>query len=123
MLPYIDLLFRPLFQMTGISIDIIKLLTTLYLSFPLSGLLKRFPDDKPGLKNVFIIGYILLLYVSNNLPASVSLFYMVGLFDLWAGLVTLLISSLLTYLTAAFVKARYMPWIVFVLVMGHMSIT
>lgn len=52
----------------------------------------------------------------------VSLFYLVGLFDLWSGIRTLLISSAGAYLIALYVDGPFMPWIGFVFVMGHMSI-
>lgn len=51
----------------------------------------------------------------------VSLFYLVGLFDLWGGLRTLIIDAVGTYLIAAYIKGPYMPWIGFVFLMGHMS--
>src|SRR5689334_9235184 len=54
--------------------------------------------------------------------SRVSLFYLVGLYDLWDGLRTLLISSLGTYAIALYVEGPYMPWIGFVFVMSHMSI-
>jgi hypothetical protein len=53
---------------------------------------------------------------------SVSLFYLVGLFDLWDGLRTLFISAAATYIISAKIKSPYMPWIGFVFLMGHMSI-
>lgn len=53
---------------------------------------------------------------------SVSLFYLVGLFDLWSGLRTLFVSSAGAYLIAAYIDGPLMPWIGFVFVMGHMSI-
>ena len=52
----------------------------------------------------------------------VSLFYLVGLFDLWEGIRTLLISSVGAYAIAGYVKGPFMPWIGFVFLMGHMSI-
>ena len=52
---------------------------------------------------------------------SVSLFYLVGLFDLWTGIRTLLISSAGAYAIAAYVEGPFMPWIGFVFLMGHMS--
>ena len=51
----------------------------------------------------------------------VSIFYLVGLFDLWAGIRTLFISSAGAYLIAAYVDGPLMPWIAFVFLMGHMS--
>lgn len=71
-------------------------------------MLKRIPDDKPHQKNFFIIG--------------VSLFYLVGLFDLWAGIRTLLIGSSGAYLIARYIHGPFMPWIGFVFLMGHMSL-
>lgn len=54
---------------------------------------------------------------------SVSLFYLVGLFDLWDGIRTLLISAGGTYCIAKFLRTSpYMPWIGFAFVMGHMSV-
>lgn len=52
----------------------------------------------------------------------VSLFYLVGLFDLWSGIRTLLISSSGAYLIARYIDGPFMPWIGFLFVMGHMSI-
>jgi hypothetical protein len=52
----------------------------------------------------------------------VSAFYLVGLFDLWTGLRTLLISSGGAYIISSQINSPYMPWIGFVFLMGHMSI-
>ncbi len=51
----------------------------------------------------------------------VSLFYLVGLFDLWEGVRTICISSAVAYAVAAKIHGPYMPWIGFVLLMSHMS--
>ncbi|KAL9048269.1 MAG: hypothetical protein Q9206_006131, partial [Seirophora lacunosa] len=72
-------------------------------------LLKRIPDGKPYQKNLFII--------------LVSLFYLVGLFDLWAGIRTIFISSAGAYIIAKYVDGSFMPWTGFVFLMGHMSIS
>ena len=53
----------------------------------------------------------------------VSLFYLVGLFDLWSGIRTLFISSAGAYFIAAYVDSPFMPWLGFVFVMGHMSVS
>jgi lysophospholipid acyltransferase len=86
----------------------LKLLTSFLLSYPLAALLKRIPDSKPWQKNCFII--------------AVSLFYLVGLFDLWAGLRTILISSVAAYAIAYYIDGSFMPWIGFIFLMGHMSV-
>ena len=52
----------------------------------------------------------------------VSLFYLVGLFDLWSGIRTLLISSIGAYAISNYVQGPFMPWIGFIFLMGHMSI-
>ena len=54
---------------------------------------------------------------------SVALFYLVGLFDLWGGLQTLAISAGGAYAISAYVDSPYMPWIGFVFLMGHMSVS
>jgi len=109
MIPYINVPFEYLSYSTGASVDELKLITSFLLSYPFAGLLKRVPDDKPHLKNYFII--------------AVSLFYLVGLFDLWAGIATLAFSSISTYAIAKSIDSPYMPWIGFVFLMGHMSIS
>jgi lysophospholipid acyltransferase len=55
---------------------------------------------------------------------SISVFYLVGLFDLWDGALALLISAGGTYAIAKYLRSSpYMPWIGFAFVMGHMSIS
>ena len=57
------------------------------------------------------------------IPYRVSLFYLVGLFDLWDGFRTLLWGSVGAYAIAAYIDSPFMPWIGFVFLMGHMSIS
>ncbi|KAK9584027.1 Lysophospholipid acyltransferase [Aspergillus fumigatus] len=109
MLPYVDTIFGYPARLTGASVDELKLIASFLLSYPLAGLLKRIPDAHPWKKNVFII--------------AVSLFYLVGLFDLWDGLRTLLYSAAGTYAIAYYIDGSLMPWIGFVFLMGHMSIS
>jgi lysophospholipid acyltransferase len=87
----------------------VKLIFSFLLSYPLAGVLKRIPDSKPWQKNVFIVG--------------VSMFYLVGLFDMWTGLQHLLASAVAAYAIAAYVQGPFMPWVGFVVLMGHMSIS
>lgn len=70
--------------------------------------LKRIPDKEPWKKNLFVI--------------ATSMFYLVGLFDLWAGLRTFIISAGGAYLISSQIKSPFMPWIGFVFLMGHMSL-
>lgn len=53
-----------------------------------------------------------------------SLFYLVGLFDLFDGLITILISACGAYAIAYFLRSSpYMPWIGFAFTMGHLSLS
>ncbi|KAI2936451.1 hypothetical protein CBS63078_962 [Aspergillus niger] len=109
MLPFINQIFEYPANATGASIDELKLIASFLLSYPLAGLLKRIPDAQPWKKNAFI--------------TAVSLFYLVGLFDLWDGLRTLFYSAAGTYLIAYYIDGSLMPWIGFIFLMGHMSIS
>ncbi|OAL02374.1 MBOAT family protein-like protein [Phaeosphaeriaceae sp. SRC1lsM3a] len=107
MLPYINAPFEYVGGALGTSADELKLVTSFYLSYPLAALLKRIPDKEPWKKNVFLL--------------TVSMFYLVGLFDMWAGLRTFIISAGGAYLISSRINSPYMPWIGFVFLMGHMS--
>lgn len=109
MLPFIDDFFEYPATLIGASIDELKLIASFLLSYPLSAVLKRIPDRQPWMKNVFTI--------------AVSLFYLVGLFDLWSGLQTLLFSAAGTYAIVYYLDGSLMPWIGFIFLMGHMSIS
>ncbi|KAL4914252.1 MBOAT, membrane-bound O-acyltransferase family-domain-containing protein [Aspergillus aurantiobrunneus] len=107
MFPGIDYLFSYPARVTGASIDELKIIASFLLSYPLAALLKRIPDAQPWKKNVFNI--------------AVSLFYIIGLFDLWDGLRTLIYSSAGIYAIAYYIDGSMMPWIGFIFLMGHMS--
>ncbi|KAI1002456.1 Lysophospholipid acyltransferase [Podosphaera aphanis] len=109
MLPHINKPFEYASIFLGATPDELKLVTSFFISFPISGFFRCIPDNKPALKNLFTIG--------------VSCFYLIGLFDLWDGLRTLAISSTFVYLAAKYINGAFMPWIVFVFVMAHLSIS
>ncbi|KAI1144646.1 MBOAT family protein [Hypoxylon sp. FL0543] len=110
MLPYINKPFEWLSGVVGASPDELKLIFSFLLSYPLAGLLKRVPDARPQYKNLFII--------------SGGIFYLVGLFSLWAGVRTLFISSAVIYALAYYLPTSvYMPWIAFVFLMSHMAVS
>ncbi|KAI9147914.1 Lysophospholipid acyltransferase [Paramyrothecium foliicola] len=110
MIPFVHAGFQKASTLIGASPDELKLIFCLLLSYPLAGLLKRVPDATPGHKNLFAIG--------------VSLFYLVGIFDLWDGLYTVLLSAGGAYAIAFFLRdSPYMPWIGFAFTMGHMSVS
>jgi lysophospholipid acyltransferase len=52
-----------------------------------------------------------------------SLFILVGVYDLWNGLWILLTGAIGTYVIAFGIKGPMMPWIAFIFVMAHMSIS
>ncbi|KAF2272275.1 MBOAT family protein-like protein [Westerdykella ornata] len=108
MLPYINTPFVHVGKLLGTSPDDLKLVFSFYLSYPLAAILKRIPDRDPWKKNLFII--------------CVSVFYLVGLFDLWDGFRTLIISATGAYMISWRIKSPYMPWVGFVFLMAHMSI-
>ncbi|KAH7308231.1 MBOAT, membrane-bound O-acyltransferase family-domain-containing protein [Stachybotrys elegans] len=110
MLSFVHMPFEVASKWLGASPDELKLVFSFLISYPLAGLLKRVPDATPHHKNLFSI--------------SVSLFYLVGLFDLWDGLFTILISAGGVYAIAKYLRtSRYMPWIGFAFTMAHMSIS
>jgi lysophospholipid acyltransferase len=109
MLPYVNVPFDYAANLTGAARDELKQIFVFLLSYPLAGLLKRLPDSKPWLKNVFNI--------------AIAVFFLVGLFDLWSGLFLVIFDAVGTYLIAAKVKGPYMPWVGFVFLMGHMSVS
>ena len=109
MLPYINTPFELVAGKLGASTDELKLIFTFLLSYPLAGLLKRLPDDRSWLKNAFNIG--------------IALFYLVGLFNLWSGVLLVAFDATVTYLIAIYVSGPYMPWLNFTFLMGHMGIS
>jgi lysophospholipid acyltransferase len=76
-----------------------QLLFVFLSSYPLAAWLKRLPDNKPHYKSIFSV--------------AICLFYLVGLFDLWSGVVTLLIDAIGTYVIIYVVDGSLMPWLVF----------
>jgi lysophospholipid acyltransferase len=111
---------------------LVKLIFSILLSYPLAGLLKRIPDAKPAYKNLFNTAYVLSehgdslgmeVFANVCAPSSVGVFYLVGLFDLWGGLRTILIAAGGAYGIAYYLRgSSYMPWVAFVFLMVHMSI-
>ncbi|KAK5069694.1 Lysophospholipid acyltransferase [Lithohypha guttulata] len=107
MIPGINAPFGYVAKLTGAGVDDLKLLFSFIISYPLAAVLKRIPDSRPNLKNIYIV--------------SIGLFFLIGLFDLYAGIRTILISAGGTYVVSYYIDGTLMPWIVFVFLMGHMS--
>src|SRR5438876_4948956 len=121
MIYIMDAGFAYIAQHIGLSKDQLKLVIILYTAVPLCAVLKRLPDNRPYLKNIFNIWYESLYSHLTNV--SVSLFILVGFYDLWNGLWILLIGAVGTYILTFRLKGPLMPWVVFVFVMGHLSIS
>ncbi|PAV20812.1 MBOAT-domain-containing [Pyrrhoderma noxium] len=100
-----DALFVPLADSLGASVDQIKLISCLLISYPLGSVFIRLPKNHT-VKHAFNIG--------------VTMFYLLGMLNLWSGVAQLLGSILATYYVAKNVKGPSMPWIVFCIVMGHL---
>lgn len=93
--------------MTGIPPDLLRLAFCLVFSYPGCAILKRLPDNNTLVKELFIM--------------SVSLFYLLGVFSMWGGVRTLLISTLATYyITKKWPSSPFMPWANFLFVMAHL---
>lgn len=103
----VDIFVVPLADSIGIHKDLVKTVLCMLLSYPLSSVLKRLPDNTKFYKEVFSI--------------SISLFYLVGIFDLWHGLFTILLSSGFTYIISSKLRTLpLMPWINFLFVLLHL---
>jgi len=100
-----DAIFGPLAAALGASVDQLKVISCLLISYPLASLYTRV--HSPQSKHLFSI--------------SVSLFFLLGVFQLWNGTAQLIASVLITYFVSANVYGPKMPWIVFGLVMGHLT--
>jgi len=65
MIDFLDAAFASVAPSVGLAKDHLKLVTILYISVPLCAVLKRLPDDKPYLKNLFNIG-CLFVYLHGD---------------------------------------------------------
>lgn len=103
-----DFVFKPLADAVGASLDQIKLIACLLISYPLGSVFIRLPNDQPNVKHLFNI--------------AITLFYFIPVLNLWDGFLQLLADVIATYYIARNVKSQMMPWIVFAVIMGHLTI-
>ncbi|KAI0035646.1 MBOAT-domain-containing protein [Vararia minispora EC-137] len=101
-----DALFSPVAVAVGAPVEQVKLLFCLLVSYPLGSIFIRVPGKT--LKHVFNI--------------TVALFYVIPVLNLYDGFLQLLVDVLVTYYVAKTVKGRRMPWMVFWLNMGHLTV-
>ena len=77
MIDLVDAAFAYAAPYTGLPKDHVKLVTILYTAVPLCAVLKRLPDNKPYLKNIFNIRHYLSMYLL--ILASHCLFWWVSM--------------------------------------------
>ncbi|KAF8499985.1 MBOAT-domain-containing protein [Gautieria morchelliformis] len=94
-----DDLFKPLADATGASLDQIKLITCLVVSYPLGNVFVRLPRSQPAMKHIFSV--------------VVSTVFLLPVMHLWPEILHLLCSVLVTYILAATLRGPSMPWAVF----------
>ncbi|KJA21611.1 hypothetical protein HYPSUDRAFT_140361 [Hypholoma sublateritium FD-334 SS-4] len=102
-----DAIFQPLANAVGASVDQIKLISCLLIAYPLASLFVRIPTSQPALRHLFSIG--------------VALIFFFPVLEIYSAFFQLLASIMATYLIAKYHKGSNMPWIVFVIVMGHLT--
>ncbi|KTW27173.1 lysophospholipid acyltransferase [Pneumocystis jirovecii RU7] len=102
---YID---EIILQKTGIPIHHFKLLECLIFSYPLADVLRSIPGRMSFVRNIFNI--------------VISLVFLIMIFNLWYGVQTVLISTTFAYIIVQYVKGRFMPYVAFFFLMGHLSI-
>ncbi|KAK9463358.1 MBOAT, membrane-bound O-acyltransferase family-domain-containing protein [Lipomyces oligophaga] len=106
MIGFIDQKMAEVGKLIGMPTDPLKLFLTFILSYPFCAVLKRLPDHTLVYKQVFCL--------------VISLFYLLGIFDLWRGLIDLLVAAAVTYGLAKYFKSAVMPWLTFFFLMSHL---
>jgi len=102
-----DALFLPLADLVGASVDQIKLIFCLLVAYPLGSLYTRVPSSQPALRHLFSV--------------TVAVFFFFPVLRIYTAFFQLLGSILATYLIAKHDKSQKMPWVVFAVVMGHLT--
>ncbi|WVW84013.1 hypothetical protein I302_106040 [Kwoniella bestiolae CBS 10118] len=101
-----DPLFVKGSELLGAPPDQLKLIFSLLISYPLGSLYVRLPPSKP--------------YIAHLFSVVVSTFVVVFLLEMRTGMLHLLFSITGTYIIAATINGKNMPWISFTFVMGHL---
>ncbi|TFK43038.1 MBOAT, membrane-bound O-acyltransferase family-domain-containing protein [Crucibulum laeve] len=103
-----DAVFQPLVNLTGASVDQIKLIFCLLVAYPLGPIFVRIPTSQPALRHLFSV--------------TVAVFFFFPVLKIYSAFFQLLASILATYFIAKYDRSSKMPWVVFVIVMGHLTI-
>ncbi|KAL1665658.1 MBOAT, membrane-bound O-acyltransferase family-domain-containing protein [Schizophyllum commune] len=102
-----DALFRPIADLVGASVDQLKLIFCLLVAYPLGSLYIRVPSSNSNARHLFSIATAFFFYVPVlNIPGAFA---------------QLLADMLFTYAMARYNTSRNMPWVVFWVLMGHLT--
>ncbi|PCH41333.1 MBOAT-domain-containing protein [Wolfiporia cocos MD-104 SS10] len=99
--------FRFAASAVGASVDQVKLISCLLISYPLGSVFIRIPVTCPNWRHFFNV--------------AITSFYLLPVLNMWTAYLQLLADVLITYFLAARVKSSYMPWVVFAIIMGHLT--
>ncbi|KAF7354960.1 hypothetical protein MSAN_01411100 [Mycena sanguinolenta] len=103
-----DALFVPLAEAVGASVDQLKLIICLLVAYPLGSLFIRIPSSQPVLKHLFNLGITMLFFFP--------------VLHLYGAFAQLLASVLATFYITKYYHSSAMPWVVFAVVMGHLTV-
>ncbi|KZT72694.1 MBOAT-domain-containing protein [Daedalea quercina L-15889] len=103
-----DALFVPLAAAVGASLDQVKLISCLLVSYPLGSIFIRLPVSRPNIRHAFNV--------------AVTSIYLLPILNMGTAYFQLLGDILFTYYVAAYVKSSKMPWIVFGTIMSHLTL-
>ncbi|KAH9483154.1 Lysophospholipid acyltransferase [Psilocybe cubensis] len=103
-----DALFMPLANAVGASVDQIKLISCLLIAYPLASIFVRIPSSQPALRHLYSI--------------VVALLFFFPVLQIYSAFFQLLGSILATYFVTKYDKSSRMPWVVFTIVMGHLTV-
>lgn len=92
----------------GIDSFMLRYAICLLGAFPLNAILKRLPDRRVNLKCWYIL--------------TIAVFYICGVLALYSGARTLCISATFTIFLTRFYRSKFMPYLNFILVLGHLAI-
>lgn len=104
----VDAVISNLSATYGINNFILRYAICLLGSFVFNIGLRSIPDHKVKSKCIYIV--------------SLSMFYLFGVLNLYQGFQTLFISTLFTYVITRFFHSRFMPYINFAFLMGHLAL-
>ncbi|KAG0690431.1 lysophospholipid acyltransferase [Pichia californica] len=89
---------------SGLDVASVKTLVCLFLSFPISAIFKRLPDNNYKLKNIYII--------------TASAIYIFFILQIFTGFFVILFNALFTYYLTKYYKSRFMPWVNLIVLMS-----